>query len=345
MKRVLLAMIFIAVGLLWSDLSESQITVSSESVAAGDSVLVTVSTTSLIEEWDVISFQFEMSFDPSVVSFLGHEEGDIFTDGLLVSNELEPGVIRAAYSYYEPQTGEGVIIRLNFLGISGETVLDIYDFKYNTTILEDLIDGNIAVSGGNQLPVADAGEDMEVDEGVEVELDGSGSFDPEGSTLSYIWSAPPEITLNDPTLMNPGFMAPLVTEDTQYTFSLTVNDGEHNSLPDDVIVTVINVNAIDSIPAWIDKVAIHSISPNPFNPSTTINFLVPYNEDRLSVNIYTVKGQLVKSYEFVGLQPNTLQRVTWEGVDDHGNRAASGVYLCSIKGRHSKVTERMLLLK
>ncbi|MGQ9602400.1 MAG: PKD domain-containing protein, partial [Candidatus Bipolaricaulia bacterium] len=40
----------------------------------------------------------------------------------------------------------------------------------------------------NRPPIADAGLDQEVDVGERVQLDGSGSFDPDGDSLSYSWA-------------------------------------------------------------------------------------------------------------------------------------------------------------
>ena len=345
MKIIIIIALFLLTLILFADLEDCEITVSSGNVNAGESVMITVSTSELLEEWDVISFQFEMFYNPAVVTFDDYAEGDIFTEGMLIMNELEPGTLRAAYSYYLAQPGAGIILRMYFVGISGETGLDIHDFKFNATIIENAIDGNIIVNGENLLPIADAGIDITVNEGVLVELDGSNSYDPEGNTVTYLWTAPDEIVLEDPTSAIISFTAPMVTEETEFIISLVVNDGIHNSLPDEVIVTVQNVDAIDEFPAQITQVGIHSISPNPFNPSTTISFLVPYNETDLELKIYSIKGQLVKSYHLTGLPSNSLSQVTWQGCDNSGNSVASGIYFCQISGNNSKDYSRMLLLK
>lgn len=79
----------------------------------------------------------------------------------------------------------------------------------------------------NQAPVAVAGDDQRVDEGSWVSLDGSGSHDPDGSTLDFLWEPVdgPAITLSGPTDPQTGFYAPEVDGDTGVTLRLTVTDG------------------------------------------------------------------------------------------------------------------------
>ena len=90
----------------------------------------------------------------------------------------------------------------------------------------------------NQSPTADAGAAQTVLEGEDVTLDGSGSSDPEGQTLTYTWTAPTGITLSDPAVAKPTFTAPTVSSDTVYTFSLSVSDGVNTSAADEVKITV-----------------------------------------------------------------------------------------------------------
>ena len=95
--------------------------------------------------------------------------------------------------------------------------------------------------GGNQPPVANAGPDRVVLDGASVTLDGSGSGDPEGSTLTYLWTqtAGPSVTLNLSDPVHPGFTAPGVGSSVQVlTFQLVVNDGSLPSAPDTADVTV-----------------------------------------------------------------------------------------------------------
>jgi subtilisin family serine protease/PKD repeat protein len=100
----------------------------------------------------------------------------------------------------------------------------------------------VTIKNVNKPPVANAGSDQTVNEGVLVTLDGSGSSDSDSDALTYQWTAPVEITLNDATAQKPTFTAPEVTTDTDYIFTLVVNDGKASSVADHVIVTIKNVN-------------------------------------------------------------------------------------------------------
>ena len=111
----------------------------------------------------------------------------------------------------------------------------------------------ITVRQANKAPVANAGTDQSINEGVTVSLDGSASSDPDNNTLTYSWTAPTGITLNSATAAKPTFTAPEVLSNQTYTFSLVVNDGTVNSTADQVIVTVRQVNKAPVANAGTDQ--------------------------------------------------------------------------------------------
>ncbi len=98
----------------------------------------------------------------------------------------------------------------------------------------------LVTSEGNVAPVADAGPPLTVAVGTIVRLDGSGSLDADGDSLSYRWSVgnnPGEpVTLSDSTAVSPDFTPTLLGS---YVFGLIVNDGISASLLDTTMVTVV----------------------------------------------------------------------------------------------------------
>src|SRR6185436_7520036 len=89
----------------------------------------------------------------------------------------------------------------------------------------------------NRAPVANAGPDQAVELGTSVMLSGSGSSDPDGDTLGYVWrDAGGAIVGTGPTVV-------LTLPVGAYNFTLTVDDGHGGSANDGVVVTVSDTTA------------------------------------------------------------------------------------------------------
>jgi hypothetical protein len=114
----------------------------------------------------------------------------------------------------------------------------------------------ITVLQVNKVPTADAGSDQSVNEGATATLDGSASSDPDGDALTYKWTAPAGIILSSDSDKKPTFTAPEVSADTQYTFSLRVNDGQAESPADDLVVTILQVDKAPYVIDPIDNVSV-----------------------------------------------------------------------------------------
>jgi len=100
--------------------------------------------------------------------------------------------------------------------------------------LEDSDEVEITATSENGGPVANAGGDQSVPTGTTVNLDGSGSSDPEGDTLAYVWTLTSRpggsvAALAGGTTATPSFVADVAGN---YELSLTVNDGTSYSSAD-----------------------------------------------------------------------------------------------------------------
>lgn len=120
----------------------------------------------------------------------------------------------------------------------------------------------ITVKNGNQAPTANAGTDQSVNEGELVTLNGTTSTDPDSDPITYLWTPPAGITLSSNSSSQPVFTAPEVTSDKQYTFSLVVNDGTTNSLVDQVIISVKNVDKVPYVKNSIKNISVDKRSAN-----------------------------------------------------------------------------------
>ena len=84
-------------------------------------------------------------------------------------------------------------------------------------------------------------------------------------------------------------------------------------------------------------------SPNPFNPTTEIQFSLPEALD-VSIVIYNMLGQKVKTLVDERMDTGKHSRV-WNGKDDKGRTVGSGIYLYRMKAGSFQQTKRMLILK
>jgi len=83
--------------------------------------------------------------------------------------------------------------------------------------------------------------------------------------------------------------------------------------------------------------------PNPFNPSTTIQFELA-RDGAVRLEVYSLSGRLVKRLVDRGMQPG-VHSAAWDGTNDNGHRVASGVYVYRLKAGGTVDSRRMVLLK
>ncbi len=87
-----------------------------------------------------------------------------------------------------------------------------------------------------------------------------------------------------------------------------------------------------------------SVSPNPFNPSTTVHFTLP-EMMRVSAEIWSVAGQRVRVLADRQLFDMGDNRLTWDGRNDRGSLVASGVYFIRVETPVGVKVARVVALK
>ncbi len=95
----------------------------------------------------------------------------------------------------------------------------------------------------------------------------------------------------------------------------------------DVVADI--VEGIASLPTGVPSAfALAQNFPNPFNPTTTIQYALPV-ESRVTVKIYSILGQQVRTL-VSETQKASYYRVVWDGRNAFNAPLASGLYFCRI---------------
>lgn len=96
--------------------------------------------------------------------------------------------------------------------------------------------------GINQRPLANAGSDQVTTPNTNVQLNGSASSDPDGDTLSFLWTQRTsdryQVSLNNRASANPSFTSPISVAElrSELHFTLTVSDSRGGTSSDDVTI-------------------------------------------------------------------------------------------------------------
>jgi hypothetical protein len=87
--------------------------------------------------------------------------------------------------------------------------------------------------------------------------------------------------------------------------------------------------------------------PNPFNPTTTIQFSIPQDAgaSMAQLQIFNSRGQLIRTEQMPLDAEQTMHSYTWDGTDANRAPMASGLYFYRIKAGNFTASKKMLLMK
>ena len=214
--------------------------------------------------------------------------------------------------------GSGTTSTPETASISGLALGTTYYFRITASNSAGTSTGTIRnFTTVNPLPIANAGPDQSVYMldafgRTVVTLDGSGSADGGGGTLTYLWTqtAGTTVTLSDPTAIAPTFTAPVVTyppnADDNVVFSLTVTSSRGPaSVADNVTV---NVKW-----AFLDDFSTDSISTYTLTNTWGVDGTFTYHTDVASV-ITGASNGLMFEHGFGLVDTDLLPIRTFQGV-------------------------------
>ena len=204
-----------------------------------------------------------------------NEETEVTLNGT-ASNDLDT---TDTLTYAWTQTGGSPTVSLSDATAASPTftapnLIENTPFTFSLTVNDGTVDSApseviITITATDELPIANAGQPQTVNGSVTVTLDGSGSSDPEGRQVFYAWTQTggvPTVSLSDGIAAMPTFTAPTVATTTTLTFSLMVADGESESAPATVEITI---NATISTDASLSGLEFSAGALNPTFDSGT----------------------------------------------------------------------------
>lgn len=126
------------------------------------------------------------------------------------------------------------------------------------------------------------------------------------------------------------------------TYEYRLADVDYNSVVEYHSVRTVTIKEID-LSVTPDKFAVKPAYPNPFNPSTNIEYTIP-KDGRVNITIYDLTGHRVSSLVNKE-QAAGWHKVRWSGNDDNGTQMPAGIYLVTVNTGNSIKTMKLVFVK
>ena len=188
-------------------------------------------------------------------------------------------------------------------------------------------------------PVWEPRADTTVDIGQELVFAVSAT-DPEGNSLAYVPVLLPDGAAFDDSSRQFSW-TPSSSQAGTEDIVFCVTDG-HSPVLDTVSVTV-NAAVSVSDAATPSRMELLQNAPNPFNPITTLRFGLP-EAGEVQLVIYDMLGRPMRTL-LSGVAQAGEYSLVWDGRDDAGRVAASGVYVYRLRTNGGTLVRRMTLVR
>jgi hypothetical protein len=149
-----------------------------------------------------------------------------------------------------------------------------------------------------------------------------------GKLFPPTWPLPENLSYTNTTLQTAG------------TDGLPLGDLNWYPAQHKKFLTGIKENKVDQIP---QSFSLSNAYPNPFNPTTNIQFSIAKSEN-VKLVIYNILGQKVMTLVNGELKAGSYT-ATWNGRNEFGEQVSSGIYLYRIESQSFNDTKKMILMK
>ena len=129
-------------------------------------------------------------------------------------------------------------------------------------------------------------------------------------------------------------------ESGTYTYYVTSVYDQSESEPSEPVEVVIGT-AVDDDNTDLALPYLAQNYPNPFNSSTSISFFSHRDTENIKINIYNMKGQLIKKISI----PNDQSSIIWNGTNENNDPVPSGIYFYKLSSGEYTDVKKMILMR
>jgi hypothetical protein len=104
-----------------------------------------------------------------------------------------------------------------------------------------------------------------------------------------------------------------------------------------------NATNVADITTGNRRTVVMTASPNPFNPSSTINIALPL-ATQVRLAVFDAGGRFIKEI-FNGTRPSGVHSFTWTGTDTQGKKVSAGLYVYRLSTGKELLTVKTLFAK
>jgi plastocyanin len=174
-----------------------------------------------------------------------------------------------------------------------------------------------------------------------------------GDTVRWVWSVGFHTVTSGTGASDPGvgalFDTPLNSTAPQFEFQFTeAGTVDYFCRPHEIVdmkgTIVVEDVSTSSPPAAAAALLVHGVSPNPFNPRTSVSFTLA-QPSPVSIAIHDIRGRLVRDLATATEMESGGREIIWNGLNNQGVAAPSGVYFFRVRALGLQQVVRGVLVR